>query len=389
MISYEIHSSNVILKPKEQSNIGYENFHEVLIPDKVLTFRDIVHTSIDGINKFLEGQNRNNIELKTLLAKIIPILYKIDKDMGESDQLKSMINKYIIEEFKKMQNFPVINNIEIMKILPHFKVKNINLVKFIDRHVHMNEEILSGIGHDMDLVPLTYNCAVLMSIMTYPIKDTKNKHVEYDIWHINRLTKKPWPSNISIDQDLSNEINHYVQKIEYLYYAYQNDEQKQSIYDDTRVKSLIKERGLSFKHLEYLLQKKLNKEIIKDRPISPCKYILDLFAQNMIQVLRPTKHDYEKLVRSLGASGNYIGLGILLLSPILDFFTINIYARNEKGENALEWIKIHANRYLPYFNTRNALQLTLTAATLVSAATLYLNSSNSDNDNTSRHTMSI
>ena len=84
---------------------------------------------------------------------------------------------------------------------------------------------------------------------------------------------------------------------------------------------------------------------VKEDRALPAKYILDLFAKHQIHTLRPSTEEYEKLIRRMAVAGDDHGLSQLLSSPILDVIKIDIYAKNDKGQNVIDLLNQYRDQY--------------------------------------------
>lgn len=255
-----------------------------------------------------------------------------------------------------MQNSKGINPVTIMKVLVQFEVPGIKRIEFTNDNTRINEETLLDVEFPMNLVPDAYNCSILMTIMSDPVEATPTANVDRAVTarvRNNPFTRQPW-GDIRSNVILAEEINGFVKRVEWLFYAFQDNKQYQDLYHDARIKELLEDNALSFANFksrvnQYLCEQTTTRAVIftREKPvIYACKYILDLFAQSAMHVLRPTKQDYEKLVRRLAVAGDAVGLERLLSSPVLDFIKIDIYARNDKGQNVLDLLNSYRYKHV-------------------------------------------
>lgn len=304
--------------------------------------------------KFLryQGQTHWYDSINKLLELIIPQLVDLDSKLP----LAKKINQDIIAALQKLKASDNISPTQVMKILAQFEVPGIRQIEFKNDNEEFNLERLLDILYPIELVPTEYNCGVLMTIMSDPCKATPTEAVDRAVvknTRTNPFTRQPWPASVPTDDRLAKEINLFIKKAEWLFYALNDNQRYITAYHDEVIQGWIQDKNTSYE--DFCTQVNLHMSqntthFVFFTPeteinVFPAKYILDLFSKHQIHTLRPTKDEYEKLVRRLVVAGDDRGLAQLLSSPILDIIKIDIYAKNEKGQNTIGLINSYRDKY--------------------------------------------
>ncbi len=289
-----------------------------------------------------------------LLNIIIPQLEELEAFIRPAKK----INQEIIAELKKLKTVEGISPTQVMKILVQFEVPGVKQIEFKNNNEEINLERLLDINYPTDLVPNDYNCGVLMTIMSDPCKATTTEAVDRSVvlnTRLNPFTRQPWPEAVETDEVLSQEIGLFIKKVEWLYYAFNDNERYKHLYHDETISSWLQDKHLSYE----LFCEQVNLHManmsnttnfvffnpVKEDRALPAKYILDLFAKHQIHTLRPSAEEYEKLIRRMAVAGDDHGLSQLLSSPILDVIKIDIYAKNDKGQNVIDLLNQYRDQY--------------------------------------------
>lgn len=307
--------------------------------------------------KFLryQGQTHWYKSINGLLELIIPQLVDLDSKLRPAKK----INQDIITALQKLKASDNISPTQVMKILAQFEIPGIRQIEFKNDNEELNLERLLDIQYPIELVPNEYNCGVLMTIMSDPCKATPTEAVDRAVvknTRTNPFTREPWPASVPTDETLAKEINLFIKKAEWMFYALNDNQRYKTAYHDEVIQGWLQDKNTSYE--DFCSQVNLHMsqantthfvfftpETEKEIYVFPAKYILDLFSKHQMHTLRPTSEEYEKLVRRLVVAGDVRGLTQLLSSPVLDIIKIDIYAKNEKGQNTIDLINSYRDKY--------------------------------------------
>lgn len=370
---YEEHRqyADLIKTTVEKLNILAERPHDAETEHAALI--EILHEIIGSLEQirrnifYLQRSEMSNYLAGGVKAFSLDHIQQIDaKKFGE-------VNTEVLDELKEMQARSKVNYVQILKLLSLYMVQSVMRVEFICDYKIINNETLLDVEYPDHLIPNEFRCATLMTIMSDPCDITKTVTVDRALiiklkqqGQPNPFTKEPWPDHIKTNADLQSTINLFVRKIEWLYLAFQKDITYKVLYENSAIQDLLQDRTVSYADFadrvnQFVLENPAiasGAQIATSAPHStslvafrlnvayPPKYIFDMFLDyGMAVTLHPKKQDYEKLIRRLTAAGAHKQLEILLQSPILDFVKVDIYACNEKDENALDLLQSRKVKY--------------------------------------------
>jgi hypothetical protein len=321
-----------------------------------------------GIYDSLQAMTQRMITDQNYRAKYNQINNRVMLDVKSSTDTLSAA----IDELQKLQYYSGLNIIHILKVLSLIKLPGLIGIEFTYDYKVVNYETLLDIEYPMGLVPEEFNCNVLSVIMTYPILTTASSTVDLVLTKLtpeNPYTRQAWPTKITPIEELREKINLFMQKVEWLYIYFQTDKKYKLAYSNQEINAWVQNNSVTYaEFIRLVISKQTNGLDLTDsqtgeeqrpkpatnfviygegkQPAYPVKYIYDLFLQyKMLIPVRPSKNDYEKLVRKLAVAGDVNNLRLLLRSPILEALQVNIYAANEKGMNVLDLLQTYRNSF--------------------------------------------
>lgn len=246
-----------------------------------------------------------------------------------------------------------------IKVLQCFDVPDVSRIEYnLGIGYTKTQQLLDEIRFPEDLVPEKYKCMLTTFVMSEPCQLGFEKVVDKASLKpnnygtlLNPYTKQPI-ENLTVDQTLLTEIELFIRKAQLVYYLSANS-------NDTfnKLKNLLIDPTVTYESFRNNLTQSHDVDFFANAgslttsssrqshlPVPPID-IFEIFIKYVMKELRPTKLDYEALVRKIAGKGDERSLERILVNPlVMDVIKSDLNACGVTGQrNALHWLVIKAN----------------------------------------------
>lgn len=298
-----------------------------------------------------------NLSLSVFFSTVCHFLSNVDQ-MKTSAKNMQLMNE-LIELEKKSNEYTRHSLMHYLKVLQCFDVPDVSHIEYdLGVGYTKTQQHFDEIRFPEDLIPEKYKCMLTTFVMSEPcqlgfekVADKASLKPNKNGILLNPFTKQPI-ENLTVDQALLKEIELFIRKAQLVYYL---SADSNATYN--KLKNLLIDPAVTYESFRNNLTQSNEVGFFANAgssttsssqqshlPVPPMD-IFEIFIKYGMKELRPTKLDYEALVRKIAGKGDEHSLGIVLLNPlIMDVIKPDLNACGVTGQrNALHWLVIKAN----------------------------------------------
>ena len=314
--------------------------------------------------------------MKNLYSTTIPVSAIIESLLAKLNEMNSWtvgihsvnpIDQSILEELRQLETKGkdrLVLAQDIAKILMHCQIVGLQEIKFRKSRGQQNSQKLEEINYPDALIPEAYLCAIQSVIMTYPLEQTGVGLVDmatvamyaFKNRFTDMVTRERLPESIAVNQQVLSKIDLFIKKAQIAYFVLFRNTDNNDIYNSEEIQAGLRNEELSYEEFKQQVKDIARRRLDSTHSLSlftpaedsssfPPMDICELFIKYKISVMKPTKKDYEILIRRISAEGSSDDLRTLLTHPILDVINVDIDSTSTNGMSAFDWINQNAKKF--------------------------------------------